>query len=91
MVFVSFKILELGLADLDLRDKEEAAFNSRMYEKRIQTLQDQIIKENPEQFNALVQAADAETFGEAAKIIASKPSALVPLILQSLGIYILYL
>ena len=49
------KSLELGLADLDLRDKEEAAFNSRMYEKRIQTLQDQIIKENPEQFNALVQ------------------------------------
>lgn len=82
------KSLELGLANLGLRDQEEAAYNSRMYEKRIQTLQDQIIKENPEQFNALVQAADAETFGEAAKIIASKPSALVPLILQSLGTYI---
>ena len=70
-----------------MRDKEEAAYNSRMYGKRIQTLEDQIKKDNPEQFNALIQA-DAETFGEAAKIIASKPSALVPLILQSLGTYI---
>jgi hypothetical protein len=82
------KSLELGLADFGLRDQEEAAYNTRMYEKRIQNLQDQIVRDNPEQFKALVEASEAETFGEAAKIIASKPTALIPLILQSLGTYV---
>ena len=55
--------LNLGLADLGLRDQEEAAYNTRMYEKRIQNLQDQIVRDNPEQFKALVEASEAETFG----------------------------
>ena len=38
--------LNLGLADLGLRDQEEAAYNTRMYEKRIQDLQDQLVKDN---------------------------------------------
>ena len=51
--------LNLGLADLGLRDQEEAAYNTRMYEKRIQNLQDQIVRDNPEQFKALVEASEA--------------------------------
>jgi len=68
-------------------DPEEAAYDLRKFEKRISDLVQKDAQDDPEAWAALQEAAKAETFSDAAKVVLSSPSSVIPVVLQSFPMF----
>ena len=80
--------MKLVRADLGYLDPDDAAYDARVQQKRIGELYNKLKEEDPETMAAYEDAANAEGFSQAVSVIAKNPSALIPLVLQSLGSYL---